>query len=265
MRLSRTRFWERPLRLIQVRPFRCIGCEHRFYASISYGQVKVQDQASPAEREFSFKVTSASAGGLRVGSGRWMLVYGLLTSCLIIGAIVSLKLGTKLPTWRTWSDIKSSLFPRAETQKESRASAIEALKTTLMVLPPEKPSPGAVTTRSSAPSIARGHVASREENIGLSSSAVAVWAERPKLPVNIQATITSDNIVEVRVHIDNSGKVTSATAVTTRGPVATSLEGYAFEAARRWRFRPARDSGQSVGSDKVLEFLFRPSDYSPAQ
>jgi TonB family protein len=195
-----------------------------------------------------------------------MLVYGVIMSCLIIVATVSLKLGTKLPTWRTWSDITSSLFPRAiETHKESRASAIEALKPTLMVLPPEKSSPGAATTRSSTPSIARGHLTSRQENIGLSSSAVAVRAERPKLPANVQATITSDNIVEVRVHIDSTGKVTSATAVTNRGPVATSLADYALEAARRWRFRPARDSGKSVESDKVLEFLFRPTDFSPPQ
>jgi TonB family protein len=194
-----------------------------------------------------------------------MLVYGLLTSCLIIGAIVSLKLGTKLSTWRTWSDIRSSLFPRAiETHKESRASAIEALKPTLLLLP-ENYSPEVPTTRSSTPNVARSHVAPRDENIGLSSSAVAVRAERPKLPANVQATITSDNIVEVRVHIDNSGKVTSATAVTNRGPVATSLADYALEAARHWRFRPAMDSGKSVESDKVLEFLFRPTDFSPPQ
>ena len=163
MCLSRTRIWERPLRLIQVRPYRCWECRYRFYASISYAQSKIQDQAaSPAERQFSSEVISTSAGGLRVVNRKWMLVYGLLTSCLIIGAIVSLKLGTKLSTWRTWSDIRSSLFPRAiETHKESRASAIEALKPTLMVLPPEKSSPGAATTRSSTPSIARGHLTSR--------------------------------------------------------------------------------------------------------
>jgi TonB family protein len=264
MHLSRTRFWEWPLRLIQIRAYRCRKCGFRFYASISYGQVKVQDQvASPAEREFPFKVTNGSAGGLRVGSGKWMLLYGLLTSCLIIGAIVSLKLGTKLSTWRTWDDIRSSLFPRAiETQKESRASAIESIKPTLLLLP-ENYSAGATTSLSSTPNVAR--TPSRDENIGLSSSAVAVRGERPKLPANIQVTITSDNIVEVRVHIDSSGQVTSATAVTTRGQVATSLADYALDAARRWRFRPARDSGQPVESDKVLEFLFRPSDFSPAQ
>ena len=300
MRLSRTRFWEAPLRLIQVAPFRCRECEHRFYASISYGQYKVQGEAaSLAEREFSSEVISASAGGLRVGSRKWMSVFGLLTTCLIIGAIVGLKLGTKLPNGNAWGYIKSSLFPRAiETQKESPATEFTSFKPavpepsikssdvaatkrssppnlarghltsreeSIGVAPPDRYSPGAATMRSSPPNIARGHLISREGSIGLSSSAVAVRTERPRLPPNVQATITSDNVVEVRVQIDNSGTVTSAKVVSAKGPVANSLAHYALEAARRWRFQPARDSGQPIGSDRVLEFPFWPSDYSPAQ
>jgi hypothetical protein len=168
MRLSRTRFWEAPLRLIQVGPFRCRECEHRFYASISYSQANVQDQAaSRVERQLSSDVTNASAGGLRARSGKWILVYGLLLSCLIIVAILNLKPGTKLPTSRTSGDIKSSLVPRTiETQKESRASEFTSFKP-FVPEPSIKSSDVPTTTRSSTPNIARGHFTSREESIGV--------------------------------------------------------------------------------------------------
>jgi hypothetical protein len=192
MRLSRTRFWEAPLRLIQVGPFRCPECEHRFYASISYGQSKVQDQgASPAERELSSEVISASAGGLRVGSRKWMSVFGLLTSCLIIVAIVSLKLGTKLPTWRTWSDIKSSLFPRAiDTHKESRASEFTSFKPAVPE-PSIKSSDVAATKRSSPPSLPRGHLTSREESIGVAPPdrySPGAATMRSSTPISLETT-----------------------------------------------------------------------------
>jgi len=80
------------------------------------------------------------------------------------------------------------------------------------------------------------------------------------LPSEIRSTISSDNAVDVDVRIDEWGKVISAVPVSTSGPVAQSLLPYAVQAAHGWRFRPARQNGAAVRSDKVLEFLFRPSD-----
>ena len=262
VRWSRTRIWERPIRLIQVRPFRCNGCGRRFYASISYGQATVQDQAaSPSKREFSSEVSSASAGGLRIASGKWILVYGLL-ACCFIGAIASLRFGTKLPHWPARGD-KSSLVNRAsEAQNESVPSKISTFKPA-MAHPSSKSVDTAATARSSVRNIEpRGHYSARQEGNGVSSAAVAIRAERPKLPANLESTIATDNIVEVQVQIDYSGKVISATTVSAKGPVATSLANYALESARRWRFRPARKNGKPVTSDRVLEFLFRASDSS---
>jgi TonB family protein len=191
-----------------------------------------------------------------------MLVYLLLTFCLI-GGIAGLKFGTKLPNWRTWSDVRRA----KEIQNELRPSEINAFKPALVASIGKSSD---ATERSSPPNIdpsppnnERGRLTSLQEDKGVSSAALAIRAERPKLPPSVQSTITSDNIVDVRVQIDNSGTVTSATAVSAKGPVANSLADYALEAARRWRFRPARDGGQPVESDRVLEFLFRPSDFSP--
>jgi TonB family protein len=253
LRRSRIRFWETPLRLIHVRPFRCRECGHRFYASVSYGPPTVHDEVgTPRESQVPSEAIGASAGGLRIG-GKWMLVYGLLT-CLLIGAIVSLKFGTKLQNWRSWVDRSSSVPRTTEARKELTSSETSVFK----------PAPASATVRSSLANIKRGQPSPRQEQNGPSSAAVAIRAERPKLPGAVQSAITSDNVVEVRVQIDSSGKVTNATAVSAKGPVAMSLENYALEAARRWRFRPAQKSGRPVGSDKVLEFLFRPLDSASA-
>jgi hypothetical protein len=94
-----------------------------------------------------------------------MSVFGLLTSCLIVGAIVGLKLGTKLSNWNAWGDIRSS--PRAiETQEESPASEFTSFKPAALE-PSIKSSDVVATKRSSPPILARGHLTSREESIGL--------------------------------------------------------------------------------------------------
>jgi TonB family protein len=184
-----------------------------------------------------------------------MLVYLLLAFCLI-GGIAGLKFLTKLPNWRTWGDVRRA----NEIQNESRASEITAFKPALVASIGKSSD---ATERSSPPNIERDRLTSHQQDKGVSSAALAIRAERPKLPPSVQSTITSDNVVEVRVQIDNFGKVTSATAVSAKGPVANSLADYALEAARRWRFRPARAGDQPVESDSVLEFLFRPSERSP--
>ena len=247
------RFWETPLRLIEVRPFRCRECGRRFYASISYAPDNLHDEAhSRPENEVRPEVNGASAGGLSIG-GKWMLAYGVLT-CLLIGVIAGVKFGTKLPSWHNWVDRSPSVPLTTGARNESTAGETSAFK----------PAPPSATARASLPNIKRGQLSALQEENGPPSAAVAIRAERPKLPSTVQSTITSDNVVKVRVQIDSSGKVLNATTASAMGPVATSLEDYALGAARRWRFRPALKSGRPVGSDKVLEFLFRPSDSPPA-
>ena len=76
-----------------------------------------------------------------------------------------------------------------------------------MAQPSSKSVDTAATARSSVPNIEpRGHYSARQEGNGVSSAAVAIRAERPKLPANLESTIATDNIVEVQVQIDYSGK-----------------------------------------------------------
>jgi TonB family protein len=66
-------------------------------------------------------------------------------------------------------------------------------------------------------------------------------------------------MVEVQVSISALGKVTAAKLASMKGPVAESLSKSALNAALAWQFRPATQNGEAVPSDKILEFLFRPS------
>ena len=244
LRRSRTRLWERPLRLIFLRPYRCRDCEHRRYASIWLD--RAHESRTLPQREFSSAVSHASAKRLWT-RGRTWIMCGLAT-CVVIGGIAALELGNKLPRWLSVDEIRSSLFPRPNQNPTRNPSQ------SLLSKPPDAPA-------RAGPSIASSEqdpVTPHHDDIDVSTAPKAIRAVRPKLPANVQSKVTSDNIVKIRVRIDRSGRVISATAVSTEGPMARSLAGYALASARLWRFQPARNNGKPVGSQTVLEFLFRP-------
>jgi hypothetical protein len=91
------------------------------------------------------------------------------------------------------------------------------------------------------------------------SVAVPIRARRPEIPSQFTSLIQSDNVVEVQVRIDASGKVTAAKPANLKGPVADLLSKSAVKAALGWQFRPATQNGAAVPSEKLLEFLFRSS------
>ena len=82
---------------------------------------------------------------------------------------------------------------------------------------------------------------------------------RPAVPAQLRDLLQGDNVIQVQVHISTSGSVTDAKLGAVQGPAADVLSKLALNAARDWRFRPAKENGEAVPSDKVLEFLFRPS------
>ena len=88
--------------------------------------------------------------------------------------------------------------------------------------------------------------------------AVPIRETRPDVPSEFKSLVQSDNVVEVQVHIDASGKVTEARPAMLKGPVAGQLTQTAVNAALSWQFRPAMQRGEPVPSEKNLEFLFRP-------
>ena len=63
-------------------------------------------------------------------------------------------------------------------------------------------------------------------------------------------------IVDVRVSIDRRGKVINAESVTPK-PVHKLFVNEAVQAARLWRFQPARLGNEPVESDVVLRFVFK--------
>lgn len=90
-------------------------------------------------------------------------------------------------------------------------------------------------------------------------TAVPIREKRPEIPSELRPLIQSDNVVEVQVRISALGKVTAAKLAATKGPMAASLSQLALNAALGWQFRPATQNGEAVPSEKILEFLFRPS------
>jgi len=62
-------------------------------------------------------------------------------------------------------------------------------------------------------------------------------------------------VVEIKVFIDASGKVRKAEPLNHANPALASV---AQSVARLWTFRPAREAGQNVPSEMVLQFKFDP-------
>jgi len=62
--------------------------------------------------------------------------------------------------------------------------------------------------------------------------------------------------IDIRVQIEPSGAVSSATPVGDLNPAQKLLAPWAVQAARLWRFEPARRNGQPMASDYVLTFVF---------
>lgn len=90
-------------------------------------------------------------------------------------------------------------------------------------------------------------------------AAVPVRQVRPQIPADLRAMVHGDNVVEVLVHISDSGTVTTAKLGAVKGTSTGFLSKLALSAALNWQFRPATQNGKPVPSDKILEFLFRPS------
>ena len=71
------------------------------------------------------------------------------------------------------------------------------------------------------------------------------------MPASVRPRIKGTIPIDVRVHIDDRGRVTSAAPVVKRRTgLDAYLAGRAVEAARLWRFEPARENGKAVAGDR---------------
>lgn len=89
----------------------------------------------------------------------------------------------------------------------------------------------------------------------------AVSARQPKFPEGAKSLVEGDTVIEVQVAIDSVGKVTAATPASGSAHAPKSLVDPAVQAAMGWHFKPAKRNGKTVPSEKLIRFLYRPSDH----
>jgi hypothetical protein len=86
----------------------------------------------------------------------------------------------------------------------------------------------------------------------------AIYRAPPVVASGIRPRIKGTIPIDVRVHIDTRGRVISATPVTRQhSGLDEYLAGRAVQAARLWRFEPARENGKPVEGVLVIHFTFQ--------
>jgi hypothetical protein len=88
------------------------------------------------------------------------------------------------------------------------------------------------------------------------SAAVPITRASPVLSPAARSAIRQEVSLRVAVEVDSEGRVTGARPLDTANPVEKLLAPLAVEAARLWRFSPARRNGAAVASETVVGFQF---------
>jgi hypothetical protein len=79
----------------------------------------------------------------------------------------------------------------------------------------------------------------------------------PVVAGGIRPRIKGTVPIDVRVRIDERGRVVSATTITKlHDGIERYLGGRAVQAARQWRFEPARENGKAVPGSQTIHFVF---------
>ncbi len=85
----------------------------------------------------------------------------------------------------------------------------------------------------------------------------AIHRAPPVIAAGIRPRINGTIPIDVRVHVDEHGRVTSAAPVKKpHGGLDAYLADAAVKAARQWRFEPARDNGKPVPGTQTIHFVF---------
>jgi TonB family protein len=86
----------------------------------------------------------------------------------------------------------------------------------------------------------------------------AIHRAPPVVASGIRPRITGTIAIDVRVHISEQGRVTSAAPVVKpRQGLDSYLSASAVQAARLWRFEPARENGKPVPGTQTIHFVFQ--------
>jgi protein TonB len=119
------------------------------------------------------------------------------------------------------------------------------------------PSSVAVDLTPAAPALQAPLAAANPKPAGdVTSDPRAISKVMPVIPADAKHLKGSGMEVAVRVKIDPDGRVVEATVQDARTTAAHSLGKLAVDAARQWRFDPARRGNRKVYADMVLRFKF---------
>ena len=78
----------------------------------------------------------------------------------------------------------------------------------------------------------------------------------PSFPREIHELSAKQTLVQVKVSIDENGKVVQAKAIPLDN-VSIYLLNAATNAARLWKFQPARRNHETIPSEMTVQFLFK--------
>jgi len=88
-------------------------------------------------------------------------------------------------------------------------------------------------------------------------AAKPIYKAPPVVAAGIRPRIRGTVPIDVRVHIDDHGRVTAANTITK---LHDGLEEYlgsrAIQAAKQWKFEPAKESGKPVDGTQTIHFVF---------
>jgi len=88
---------------------------------------------------------------------------------------------------------------------------------------------------------------------------VVAASAAPVYPLELRNLALAVKTVEVRVHLDEMGRMASAEVLPPKTWTPQAMIQASLDAVRRWRFKPARRGNQSVPSDMILQFSFKSS------
>jgi len=87
---------------------------------------------------------------------------------------------------------------------------------------------------------------------------IAVYEAQPSFALSNQQQVSHSALVDVKVDVTESGKVSYAEIVDWGEPPNFSLANAALAAAKQWTFKPARTEDLPVSSQVILHFRFNP-------
>jgi protein TonB len=166
---------------------------------------------------------------------------------------------------------KSATPPLAPTTKPAPQPTSAAPAPAPKPVPDATPNPPAANSKSPAvttpvPSAAKSTPAPAAASIPATASSPSNSSDvhgkvlqqvLPNVGVSARATIRGTVRVTIRIHADASGQVTDA-SIDSRGP-SQFFADRSLQAAKLWKFAPARQNGQPVPTDWLIHFEIDPT------